>query len=217
MEHFSFSCYNLGYATPWEPKRAGEAAPKRHRPIEKGKSESLGRCPLARGLQKLRLTMVPRISGKGSQWPAPQGGSRAAGKALPKTERRFGQVAAGRAAFVRISNRSLDAPAGGSGNSEGIWHSISSPPRLAVAFGDGVELSKTGMSGFTAERGRDCPLEAPPLAAYKKTPKDLAPRCSSWMDGENCVVKITFLLDAAFQGGPRPFSVLFFPACIGAS
>jgi hypothetical protein len=170
---------------------------------------------------KASLSAVARWLGASkssvSQWPAPQGGSRAAGKALPKTERRFGQVAAGRAAFVRISNRSLDAPAGGSGNSEGIWHSISSPPRLAVAFGDGVELSKTGMSGFTAERGRDCPLEAPPLAAYKKTPKDLAPRCSSWMDGENCVVKITFLLDAAFQGGPRPFSVLFFPACIGAS
>ena len=37
------------------------------------------------------------------------------------------------------------------------------------------------------------------------------------LDGDDCVVEITFLLDAAFQGGPRPFSVLFFPVCIGAS
>jgi len=186
MEHFFFSCYNWGYETPWEPKRAGEAATKRHRAIEKGESKSVGCCPVAGGIQELRLTMVPRIPRKGSQWPAPPGRSRAADKALVKTERRFGQVATRWAAVVWISDRSLDPAAGGSDNSEGIWRSISSQPRLAVAFGDGVELPKAGTSSLTAERRRDCSLEAAPLAAYKKTPQDLAPPCSSWMKVDFC-------------------------------
>ncbi len=186
MERFSFFCYNRGYATPWKPKRAGEAATKRHRAIEKGESKSVGRCPLAGGIQKLRLAMVSRIPRKGPQWPTPPGSSRAADKALIKTERRFGQVTTRWATGVWISDRSLDPAAGGSGNSEGIWHSISSQPRLAVAFGDGVELPKAGTPGLTAERRRDCSLEAPPLAAYKKTQQDLAPLCSFWMKVAFC-------------------------------
>jgi len=186
MEHFSFFSYNGGHETPWHPSRVGKAAPTRHSIIEKGKSEPIGHCPVARSIQELGLPVAPSLSRERLQGTEIQDGSRASDEVAARAKRETTPVVTGRAISLRISDRPVDLAAGSVHNSEELWGPIPPQSCLAIALGDGVELPETRTPGF-GEKGRGKrPLEAVSLAAYKKTPKDLAPTCFFSMKAAFC-------------------------------
>lgn len=186
MEHFSFFSYNGGHETPWHPSRVGKAAPTRHSIIEKGKSEPIGHCPVARSIQELGLPVVPSLSRERLQGTEIQDGSRASDEVAARAKRETTPVVTGRAISLRISDRPVDLAAGSVHNSEELWGPIPPQSCLAIALGDGVELPETRTPGF-GEKGRgNRPLEAVSLAAYKKTPKDMGPIWSFLMNPVSC-------------------------------
>lgn len=206
MERNLILCYNGEHETPWHPNRAGKAAPTRHPIIEKGKNKPFGHCPVARGIQKLRLPMVSGLSGERIQGAEIQDGSRASAKVATRAKRETKPALAGRSINLRISDRPVDFAAGCADNSEELWGPIPPQPCLEIAFGNGVELPETGTPGF-GEKGRgDRPLEAVSLAAYKKTRKNLAPTCFFSMRAGFC----SFLRSPArgLPGGKPPGCII---------
>jgi hypothetical protein len=206
MERNSIPCYNGEHETPWHPKRVGEAAPTRHSIVEKGGNEPFGHRPVVRGIQKLRLPVVPSLSGQRLEGTEIQDGSRASGKVATRAKRETKPAFAVRSLSLRISDRSVDLTAGLTSNSEELWGSIPPQSCLEIAFGDGVELPETGTPGFREKRRRDRPLEAVSLAAYKKTRKNLAPICFFSMRAGFC----SFLRSSArgLPGERRPGCII---------
>ena len=179
-------CYNGEHETPWHPNRAGKAAPTRHSIIEKGQNKPIGHCPVARGIQKLRLPVVSGLSGERLQGAEIQDGSRASAEAATRAKRETTPAVTGRSISLRISDRPVDLAAGSANNSEELWGPIPPQSCLAIARGDGVELPETRTPGF-GEKGRgDRPLEAISFSAYKKTRKNLAPTCFFSMRAAFC-------------------------------
>ena len=204
MERIPFFSYDKGHETPWNPRRVGEAAPTRHRIIEKREKEPLGHSPMDGGIQEFRLPLAPVLSREGLQGPEIQDSSRASAEVVTRAKREAGPVVTGRASALRVSDRPVDLAAGGSSNSEELWHPIPPQPCLAVAFGDGVELPETRTPGFAEKGRRNRLLEEVSLAAYKKTPKDLAPTCFFSMRAAFC----SFLRSRA-RGLPRERRPIF--------
>jgi len=187
MEHFAFSCYNVGYETPWIPRGTGEAPSTCHRPAERGQGEPFGCSTLGGRIKKLCLSLVSGIPERGLQGPSFEGDSWASSQTSARREGEVSGVASNRSPGRGIPDRPLDVEADRPDRPETLWDSVSSQSCLAPASGDGMELPKTGASGFTKERERGRPLETVSVAPYKKTPKDLGPIWSSSMSPASCL------------------------------
>ncbi len=181
MERFNFFCYNMGHETPWIPRGTGEAPSRRHFVVERRQGQSFGHSAFGGGIKKLSLPMVSTVPRRRIGGPSLEGHSRTSSEAVSNREREVSGTAFGGSSGRRISDRSVDIEADRSNHSETLSYPVSPQSCVAVASGHGMELSETRASGVTKGRQRDRTLEGSPVAAYKKTPKDLGPSWSFLM------------------------------------
>jgi len=90
-------------------------------------------------------------------------------------EEPIGKVAPEGSPGRRLSDRPMDLEPDSQSDRPGVWGSISPLPRLEASIKPGMELSETRASSLAKGRRRDCPLEALPLAPYKKNRKTWGP------------------------------------------
>ena len=101
----------------------------------------------------------------------------------------------------------MDLKPGSQSDRPAVRRSISPQPRVETPSKPGVELSEARAASLTKKRGRDCSLEAVPLAPYKKTPTDVGPIWSSLMNRAFCSFRT--LLGLGLRKGRRPFFTIF--------
>jgi hypothetical protein len=185
MEIFHQLGYNKGHETPWKPRAVGKAAPA-GRPFVQSGQESAGhstrfecfcefRVPVASGL--------PRERGSRTEAPAD---ARTSSQADPRSKKTACPGAFKWPSGGRISDRLMDLKPGSQSDRPTVRRSISSQPRVEAPRKLGVELSEARTASFTEKRRRDRSLEAVSLAPYKKTPTDVGPIWSSWMNRASC-------------------------------
>jgi hypothetical protein len=95
-------------------------------------------------------------------------------------------LVAERGGCQRLSQRTVDVGSHRRGDRAGVRGLLSPQSCMAAASSTLLVLSSAGMAGHAARRGRHRPLEALPVAAYKKTPDDLGPIWPSWMRAASC-------------------------------
>jgi hypothetical protein len=186
MEHLHYFCYNMGHETPWIPGGAGEAPSTGHRVAERRQGHSFSCSAFGGSIQELRFSMVSRLPRGRVQGPSFEGDPGTASQVIMDRETRVSGAAFGGPSGRRLSDRSLDLEAGRSNHLQALSHPVSPESCVAVASGDGMELSETRAPGVTKGRQRDCPLEGLPVAAYKKRPKDVGPIWSCLMSRASC-------------------------------
>jgi len=191
----------MGHETPWIPRGTGKAPSTRHWVAERGQSQSFGHSAFGGGIEEFRLPMVSRVPRRRIGGPSFEGHSRTSSQAVSNREREVSATAFGGSSGRRISDRPLDPETDRSNHSEALSHPVSPQSCVAVASGDGMELSETRTSGVTKGRQRDRALEGSPVAAYKKTPKDLGPTWSSLMSLASCSFQ-TFVAPGLQKGKP---------------
>jgi hypothetical protein len=113
-----------------------------------------------------------------------------------------GKVALEGSPNCRLSNRPMDFKPHRQGDRRRVWGSISPLSYLEASGQPGMELSETRTSSIAEERRRNCPLEAIPMAPYKKRPKDLGPVWSSSMSLASCLSQ-TFVAPGLLKDKPR--------------
>jgi hypothetical protein len=186
-----FLCYDMGHETPWIPRGTGKAPTTGDNLAERKQDEPVSGRTHRGSIQKLRLSMVPRVPGGWVQSPSLKDNFRASSETLSPRKRGPNGVALVRSAGRGISDRSLDLETDCPNHPETLWDSVSSESRLATASGHGMELPETRAPGSATQRERDCALEGLPVAPYKKKPKDLGPIWSSWMNRASCSFPIS--------------------------
>ena len=202
MERFTDYCYNMGHETPWIARGTGKAPPARHRIAERRQGNSLSRCAFGGGIKKLRIPMVPRVPDGRVQGPSSKNDSGPSAEAVSDRKgQTFGTPFVG-SLGSRVSDRPLDLKAYCHNHPEALWGTVSPESCVALASGDGMELSETRASGLTKERERNRPLENLPLAAYKKTPKDVGPIWCSSMSRAFCSFRTSVVLGLQ-EGRPQ--------------
>ena len=185
MELYFCFRYTWGYETPRDPATTGEASPTGH-PVGESGEKTVGRRPLGGGIQKFGVPMVRSVPKEWRGGPSPQTDSGAAAKAHQAPEAQVGEPSAVGTIGARLSNRTVDLEAHCPVGPETVSRSLSPPSRVALASSNGMELPEARPPGSTTGRSGDCALEAVPLAAYKKTPSDVAPIWSSSMNRASC-------------------------------
>jgi len=186
MEHLSYFCYNMGHETLWIPRSAGAPPSAGHRVAERRQGHAFSCSAFGGSIQELRFSMVSGLPRGWVQGPSFKGNPGTASEVISDRERQVSGAAFGGPSGGGLSDRSLDVEADRPNHPQAFSHPVSSKSRVAVASGDGMELSETRAPGVTKERQRDCPLEGLPVAAYKKTPKDVGPIWSSLMNRASC-------------------------------
>ncbi len=184
-KYFQFS-YTVGYETLWNRTAVGKAAPAGHPAVKSGQ-KSVGSGTGLKCICKLSVSLVPDIPRKGFTGATPPTHSRTSAQAVQVSEEPIGKVAPEGTPGRRLSNRPMDLKAGSQSDRPRVWGSISPLPRLEALDKPAVELPEARASGLTKGRRRNCPLEALPLAPYKKKPKDLGPIWSSSMSLGFCL------------------------------
>lgn len=134
--------------------------------------------------------MVSGISKKGIGRAKVPTDSRSSAQADCGTEEQAGQITVERSSRRWLSDGSLDPQACGKNNRSSIRHPVSSLPCLETSGKSGMELPETGATRPATGRRGNCPLEAIPMAAYKKTRQNMVP---TWY----------FSMKAAFCSSPR--------------
>lgn len=176
----------MGHETPWIPRGTGKAPPTCHGVAERGQSQSFVHSAFGGGIKELRFPMVPRVPGGRVQGPSFKGDSRASSQIISNRKEGIGATPFAGSSGRRVSDRPVDLETDCPNHSEALSHPVSPQSCVAVASGDGVELSETRASCVTKGRQRDRALEGSPVAAYKKTPKDLGPTWSFLMNPASC-------------------------------
>lgn len=194
----------MGHETPWIPRGTGKAPPTCHRFAERGQDHSFGRSAFGGGIKKLRLPMGSRVPRRRIGGPSFEGHSRTSSQAVSNRERQISGTPFVGSAGRRISDRPLDLETNRPNHPQTLWHPLSPQSCVAAASVDGMELPETRAPGFTEKRERNCALEGSPVAAYKKTPKDLEPIWSSLMSLASCSFQ-TFVVPGLQKGKPRSF------------
>jgi len=202
MEHLALFCYNIGHETPWMPRGTGKAPSTRNRVTEKKQDDSFSRCAFGGSVKELCFPMVPRVPEGRVQGPSFKGDSRTSSQAVSNREKQIGGSTLVGSAGRRISDRPLDFETDRPNHPQTLWHLVSPQSCVAVASGDGMELSETRAPCFAKKRERDCPLESLPVAPYKKKPKDLGPVWSSSMSLASCSSQ-TFVAPGLLKDKPR--------------
>ncbi len=206
MEIFLQLEYNRGHETPWNPRAAGKAAPACHPFVQSGQKPASH----STGFECFCEFSVPVASGlpgeRGSRIKAPTD-ARASSQANQRSKKPACADALKRASGCRVSDRFMDLEPGSQSDRPTVRRSISSQPRVETPRKLGVELSEAGATSFAKRRGRDRSLEAVPLAPYKKTPTDVGPIWSSWMNRAFCSFRT--LRGLGRRKGRRPFFTTF--------
>lgn len=171
--HIRF-CYNCRHETLWNRTTVGKAASAGNPTVTCGQ-ESAGRSSCSEFFRKFGFSMVSGISKKWIGRAKAPTDSRSSSQADCGTKKQTGKIAAERSSRRRLSDGYLDHQACGKGNRSSIWHSISSLPCLETSGKSWMELPETGTTRPATGRRGNCPLEAIPTAAYKKTRQNMVP------------------------------------------
>lgn len=193
------------HETLWNRTTVGKAAPAGHPSVKSGQ-KSVGRGTGLECICKLGVSLVANISREGFRRATPQAHSRAPTKAVEVSEKTIGKGAPEGPPSRRLSDRPVDLEPDSQSDRPGVRGPISSLPRLEAPGKPGMELSETRASSFAKEGRRNCPLEAVPLAPYKKKPKDLGPIWSSSMNPGFCLSPMSLVLGHP-KGRPLSFII----------
>ena len=177
--------YTMWHETPRNRPATGAASPTGH-PAAKGRHESVGRGPCRECVRKLRVPMVSGIPKEGIAGTPPSTNPRPSAQALHIAEEATGDVALEGLPVGGVSDRSVDLKARRRDDPPAFRRGLPSLPCLETPGKPGVELPEAGAPGPATGRSRDRPLEALPMAAYKKTHKNVEPIWSSWMNPASC-------------------------------
>ncbi len=175
----------MGHETPWNRSAAGKAAPTGHPAVKSGQ-ESVGCGTGSKRFCELSLSLVPDVPNKGLAGTVPPTHSGKTTQTLQVPKEKTGKGALKGTPNRWIPHGSMDLKTGSRGDRATVWHSLSPLPCLETSSKPGLELPETGAPGFAKGRRADRPLEALPLAPYKKTPKGLGPIWSSSMSPAFC-------------------------------
>ena len=193
------------HETLWNRAAVGKATPAGHPAVKSGQ-KSVGSGTGLKCICKLGVSLVSNISREGFRRAAPQAHPWASSQAVQVPEEPIGKVAPEGSPGRRLSDRPMDFEPDSQSDRPGVWGSISPLPRLEASIKLGMELSETRASSIAKERRRDCPLEALPLAPYKKKPKDLGPIWSSSMNPGFCLFLMS-LVPGHPRGRPLSFTI----------
>ena len=178
--------YNTMHETLWNRTAVGKAAPAGHPAVKSGQ-ESVGSSTSLKCIGKLSVSLVPDIPREGFTGATPPTHSRTSTQAVEVTEESIGEGAPEGTPGRWLSDRLMDLKAGCQSDRPRVWGSISSLPRLEAPGRHRLELSETRASSLAKGRRRNCPLEALPLASYKKKPKNLGPIWYFSMNLDSCL------------------------------
>ncbi len=205
MENSSQLDYTILHETLRNRTAVGEAAPAGH-PTAKGGQESVGSGSRGGFIGKLGISLAAYVSREGFPRARSQAHPWASSEAVNSHEESLGQASPEGSRGCRLQDRLMDVAAHSHPDPAAVWRALSPLPRVEAPGQPGMELSETGAPGIATGRRRDCPLEALPLAAYKKTRKNVGPIWSSSMNPAFC----SFPMSGA-PGRPKgrpPFSII---------
>lgn len=189
MENSISLCYSLWHETHRNRATVGNAASAGN-PIVKSGQESAGSSSCSKFFRKFGVSMVSSISKRGTERIEVPTHSRPSAQAYQGTEEQACKGASERIPRRWVSDGSLDAQTCGQSDRPSVRYPVSSIPCLETSGKSGMELSEAGTSRSSARRKGNRPLEAVPMASYKKTRQNMEP---IWY----------FLTKAAFYSSPR--------------
>src|SRR3989338_528167 len=178
--------YPMGHETPWNTATVGDATFVCRKVVEEG-AAPVHRCPGRGLLREQRLPVVAVFPKKGREWIAARSGHRTPPEADPGTEAKADAYSLAQCLGRRIRHGPLDPGTNRGGNPAALWGGLSPLPRLEAVARAGLVLPEARDQGAGERRGSDRALEALPVAAYKKKPKDLGAISSfSTRAGSSC-------------------------------
>lgn len=189
MENIVHICYNSHHETFRNRTTVGKAASAGNPTVKSGQ-KSAGSSSCSKLFRKFCLPLVSNISKKRVGRVEAPTHARPAAQAYQGAKKQAHKCVAERSPISRLSDRYVDAPACGRSDRPSVRHTVSSLPCLETSGQSGVELPKTGAPRPAARRRKNHPLEAVPMASYKKTRQNVVP---TWY----------FLMKAAFCLSPR--------------
>jgi hypothetical protein len=185
MEHFFSFRYTMGHETPRDPATTGEATPTSD-PVVENRETSVGSGACLKRLQELGLPVVRGLQKARTHRASPQTDPRPSAQVVQDPEATARPASFGGPPGFWPSYRPVDLEADRPVDREAVSHCLPPQPCLAVTSRHRVELPETGAPSPSTGRSGHRPLETSPLAAYKKTPSDVAPIWSSSMNPAFC-------------------------------
>src|SRR3989338_5510739 len=178
MENYMRFRYHVSHETPRQRPGAIEAASARH-PAAKNWQETFCRGERFKRFGELRVPLVAGLPEKRSvRFEAPSRFGTAS-QTFPGPTRKTPRDAGRRPLARWLLHRSVDPATHLPNNPSAFRRDVSSMPCVETLDQPGFKLSEARATGFAAQRGSDCPLEAPEMASDKKKPKCWEPTSSS--------------------------------------
>lgn len=185
MENSRDLAYTRRYETSGDRSAAGTAAPTGDPAAQCG-HEPVGSGARRECVREFRISLGGDVPANGGPWTGPPANAGAPTETVAGATRTVGAGPAERPPGGRLSDGTLDACARRGRHPAPVWCAVPSVSRLAPAPSDGLELPETGAARIRTRRSGDRGVEAAALAAYKKTPHDVAPISSSLMNQGFC-------------------------------
>lgn len=164
----------MGHETPWNNATVGGAAPTCHKVVEGGPI-LIRRCPEPELIREQRLPLVAGFSGERHEWIAACPGFRTSSKADPGPEAKADAYPFTQCLGRRIRHGLVDTGPNRKCDSAALRSALSPLPHLEAVARSGLVLPEARNPGTGERRRSHRALEALPVAAYKKKPKDLGP------------------------------------------
>ncbi len=176
----------MEHETPWHCRAAGEAPSMCGSALE-GWPDVVCGSPAIRRIGEFGVSVVASLSTGGAAGPAAPAHTRATVATVRGPKADPCETAGAGPTESGLSDRCLDPGAGGRIDPPRVRDSISLQPRLESADRAGLELPEARAPRRGTGRGSHRSVEAPRLAADKKTAHDVAPISSSSMRAGFCL------------------------------
>lgn len=167
-------CYTMIHETSGNRATAGKASPTGN-PVVKSGQEPVGSGKCHKLFREFGVSMVSDISKTGAERVATPTNAWPTAQTYQIAKRQADQAVAERPFSRRLSDRYVDLTTCGRSNRGSIRHSVPSIPCLETPRQYEVELPETGTTSPTTGRRENSPLEALPIASYKKTRHNVGP------------------------------------------
>lgn len=174
MENILHPCYTMVHETSGNRATTGKASPTSN-PVVKSGQEPVGSSNRRKLFCEFGVSMVSVVSKTGAERAATPTNTWPTAQTYQIAKRQAGQAAAERPFGCWLSDRYVDLTTCGRNNRGSIRHSIPSIPCLETPRQYGVELPEAGTTSPTTGRRENSPLEAIPMASYKKTRLNVEP------------------------------------------
>lgn len=176
----------MGHETPWNSAAVGGAAPARHKVAEEGPAV-VHRCPGPEFIREQRIPLVAGFPEERRQWAAARPRFGASPKADASAETKADAYSLAQCLGRRLRHGPLDPGPDRGSDQAALRGGLSPLPHLEALAWAGLVLPEARDQGAGERRRIHRALEALPVAAYKKKPKDLGPiSSSSTRAGSSC-------------------------------